>query len=140
MRETHFILSSLPAPPACSITSHALQQNHRVNRNRKERSYPSERLLFYINRQSRSYCNAPNPTRVSSSTATYRTRHLLARVNYRPVEPKPPAPRAVSDSASVASHSTRAWAATTICAMRSPGLISKSASDKFTRITLISPR
>ena len=59
---------------------------------------------------------------------------------YLPVEPKPPAPRTVSESVSDASHSTRSCRATTICAIRSPGFISKGVSERFTRMTLISPR
>ena len=59
---------------------------------------------------------------------------------YLPVLPKPPSPRSVSSRVSVSSHCTCSWRATTICAIRSPGLIVNGWSDRLIRMTLISPR
>ena len=59
---------------------------------------------------------------------------------YLPVEPKPPAPpgRIGERLGRLPLHAF--VPATTICAIRSPGFISKGVSERFTRMTLISPR
>jgi len=57
-----------------------------------------------------------------------------------PVDPKPPLPRWLSSSTSTGSHSTVSCRATTIWAIRSPASMMKGSFDRFTRITLISPR
>jgi hypothetical protein len=62
------------------------------------------------------------------------------RYPFVPVDPKPPAPRAVSSSVSTTSHITVSCLAITICAMRMPGSTVNGSALKFTRITLISPR
>src|SRR5690606_41332722 len=55
------------------------------------------------------------------------------------VLPKPPFPRSVSASSLTSSHSAHSCFAITICAIRSPRSIVNSRSDKFTKITPISP-
>ena len=59
---------------------------------------------------------------------------------YTPVLPKPLSPLTEPSNLSTASHSIVWCLAIIICAIRSPVLISKSESDKFIRITPISPR
>src|SRR5215212_1650807 len=66
---------------------------------------------------------------------------MARRTRYRPLDPKPPAPRAVSSSASTSTSSADANGVTTSCAMRSPGSTSKAASRSvFSSSTRTSPR
>ncbi len=60
--------------------------------------------------------------------------------SYRPVEPKPPAPRSVAGTSSTTSQATRYTGATTSCATRSPRSTRKGACPRFTSATFTSPR
>ena len=61
-------------------------------------------------------------------------------VHFTPVCPYPPVPRSVSSSSATTSNSPCSWRATTICAMRSPAVITKSSVERFISSTPISPR
>jgi hypothetical protein len=57
-----------------------------------------------------------------------RTIFMKMNPNQRPVEPKPPLPRSVAESATAATSSARITGAITICAIRSPRRIGNGAS------------
>ncbi len=62
------------------------------------------------------------------------------RLYYRPVLPKPPAPRAVSPTPSASSSAGDSCRANTSCAIRSPRRIVTASLPPFWRITFSSPR
>ena len=59
---------------------------------------------------------------------------------YRPVDPNPPEPRCVSSSVATMLSSARVTGAITICAIRSPRLMTKASWPRLIRITFTSPR
>ena len=59
---------------------------------------------------------------------------------YRPVEPKPPVPRAVSSRSSTSAKCACCTGAATSCAIRSPRFTAKGSAPRLARITFTSPR
>src|SRR4029077_5506678 len=57
-----------------------------------------------------------------------------------PVDPNPPAPRAVRSSSLTSRHTARAWRATTHCAIRRPRVMRNGSLPRLIRITPTSPR
>ncbi len=62
------------------------------------------------------------------------------RPHFTPVCPNPPSPLTVSESDSTSFQLICSNLAIIICAMRSPGSSVNGTSERFTRITFISPR
>jgi hypothetical protein len=60
--------------------------------------------------------------------------------DYRPVDPKPPEPRAVAESSGTSERTARSTRATTSCAMRSPRRTVNGWGEKLIRMTCSSPR
>src|SRR5690606_21283027 len=90
----------------------------------------------------------PDPDRRRGSGSGHAGRGTDARLGPRrdraygpvPVDPKPPAPRALPGSSSTTSHVTRTTGATTSCAMRMPRSITTGSAPRLTSATLTSPR
>jgi hypothetical protein len=62
------------------------------------------------------------------------------RLDQRPVDPKPPLPRAVSLNSFASLQHTRATGATTNCAIRIAGVTVNAADPRLMSATFISPR
>src|SRR3546814_16786707 len=79
-----------------------------------------------------------------SGSVDRRRRHALKRKqqqrDHRPVDPNPPAPRAVSSSVATSSSVARGTGAGTSWAMRSPRAIAHGAAPRLARINLPSTR
>ena len=102
----------------------------------------TSRLRFKGSKAARSRCKWP-PSLHHSISHLPLTLSNLSHSNqlyFTPVCPKPPSPLSVTDNVSTSFQVICSNLAIIICAIRSPGSSLNGSSERFTKITFISPR